>query len=212
MKKIVISFFVVTVLSTIVFGALAYFPIEKRVKDSNFIVIGSLKDVEEKETDEFQISKATLVIENVIYGNFISSNEQKLKISDELQVEWRNSKMFACKFGFFANEKEIWFLNVDKNGKIESLGSNTSSSLDDLKEVEKHLRKKGIDKTEKKIELQNEVQGNVSFDSVANDETVKCLYSVDNKEKEYYPNFALSVFITSILLYFILYRSRFKIR
>jgi hypothetical protein len=201
MKKIVISCFVVLVFSTIVFGSFVHFPVEKRVNDNNLIVIGSLKNIKKTETNEFEISKATLVIENLIYGKFIGSNEQQLKMSDELQVEWRNSKTFSCKFGFATNDKEIWFLNVDKGGKIEFLGPNTSSSMSDLKEVEKHLRKKGVDKTAKKIELQNDIR------------VMSCSFGLENRsKKETSLIAALLVSIAAISLHFILYRSRFKIR
>jgi hypothetical protein len=213
MKKSILSCLFLLVFSTVVFGDLAYFTVEKRVQDNNLIIIGTLKNVVETETQEFEISNGTLEIEKVLYGNYSTASNQKLKSGDKLPIEWRNSKMFACKFGFSENESGIWFLNVDNIGEIEQLHNNSSSSLDELSEVKKHLKKKGIDKVSKKIQLQNDVQETNQSELIVQDYSVKCLYSTKQMESNGNSPFsAFLVILASITLYYILYRSRFKIR
>jgi hypothetical protein len=212
MKKIIISFFCILVLSTIVFGEFAYFPIEKRVKDNNLIVIGSLESVQETETEEFEISNATLVIEKVLFGKFTGSNGQKLDSGDKLQVEWRNSKMFACKFGFAANEKKIWFLNVNDSGEIEYLFNNSSSDFNELTKVKKHLKQKVDSKSIKKIHTVGEI-----IDGIETPVKTICgensdNLSFNNGSSESSVTVAFIVFLISCSIYYFLYKSRFKIR
>lgn len=215
MKKLSIICFILLMSTTFVFGYLDILSIEERVKENNLIFIGKLINVSETETDIHRISKGTLVIEKVIYGDFTSLSGQRLKLGDKVQVEWQNSKMFACQFDFSENEKEIWFLTVDNEGNIQSLSPSTAASLGELKEVKKHLKKqKRPDNNSKKIKLQNEVseiiQPNLFSQPAEN--TVKCMYTIQPKQTKYSPFSALLVILTSISLYYVLYRSRFKIR
>src|SRR3954470_2886477 len=141
MKKLTVACFVVLILSTFGYAEFAVLKIEGRVKNSNLIVIGRLLNTSETETETQKLSKGTLLIDKTIYGNFVFSNGQKLKSGDEIQVEWQNSKMFACQFGFAEDTEEIWFLKVDNEGNIESLSPSTTATLDELPEVKEHIKK-----------------------------------------------------------------------
>jgi hypothetical protein len=215
MKKIFFAFLCVFVFSTFAFGKFLTLSIEENVKGSNLIVIGSLINVSETETKESKFSKGTLVIDKIVYGNFINSNGQSLKSGYKVQVEWQNSKMIACQFGFSENERQIWFLKVDNEGNINSLSHSTTASLAELAEVKKYLKKqKSQDKIEKTIKQQKEIQKVHQTDSVQ-DNNSKSFYSLDNepfKQKGYSPFSAFLVILTSFGLYLVLYKSRFKIR
>ena len=147
MKKSIFTCLVVLVFSTVAFGDFAILTVEELVKKNNLIVTARLKDVIKTENDEFKISNGILVIEKVNYGNFLTFNNQKLKAGDKVPVEWRNSKMMSCRFEFTENENQIWYLNVDEEGKIELLTNNSSSrggiSEFELSEIKKQTQKKG---------------------------------------------------------------------
>lgn len=200
MKRVFSAFLCTLLLSTFVFGKFLILSVEERVKLNNLIVIGSLRNISETETLKTRFSTGTLVIEEVIYGNFINSTGQKLISGNKVQVGWQNSKSFACQFGFSENEKEIWFLKVDEEGNINSLSPSTTASLAELAEVNKYLKmQERADNAVKTIKLQSETAFYPSFN-----ETLT--------QKEFSPFWALLVILTSIALYWVLYRSRFKIR
>lgn len=213
MKKIVVVTIFITLFSNFAVAAFAIMKIEERVQKHNLIVIGKLQDVSESETEAQRISKGALVIEKVIFGSFTDSKGQNLKIGDKVDVKWSNSKMFACQFGFAENNKQVWFLNVDNQGNIESFHPSTSTGLEDLSEVKQQLKLQNKkDNLSKFIKIQNTETNYSITQPNQNDETVKCLYSIQEKPKKYSPFSALIVAIFSISLYFVLYRSRYKIR
>lgn len=214
MKKIYFAFFIILAFSAFASAAFLILPLEERVKKSNLIVIGTLQDVSETETNELRISKGTLIIKKIIFGKFQNSNVQSLKLGEKVQVEWVNSMMFACKFGFPENKEEVWFLRVNDKGEIESLSPDTTASLSELAEVKKYLRKKDKNNAVKIINTlsDNEKVPQLKLSEGVSEETVKCLYSAKPKQKEYFPIPAFLVALASVALYFLLYRSRFKIR
>lgn len=214
MKNKLFVCLIILIFSTFVYGEFAILQIKERVKQSNLIVVGTLQDVSETETDKLRISKGTLVIEKVILGSFKNSQGQILKLGEKVQVEWTNSKMFACQFGFSENEKEIWFLNVDEGGNIQPLSPSTSASLSDLTEVKENLRKKDKNNAVKILNTlnDNDKVPQLSLPKATSEETVKCLYSINAKQNQYSPFSAFLVILASLSLYYLLYRSRLKIR
>ena len=215
MKKIYFAFFIISAFSTFASAAFLILLIEERVKQSNLIVVGTLRDVSETETNDFRISKGTLVIEQVIFGEFQNSNGQSFESGEKVRVEWTNLKTFACQFGFPENKKEVWLLKVDDKGEIESLSPGATASMSELSEVKKHLRKK---KKNNAAKLLNTISGEgekvVQLDSseeTSQKETIRYSLTVKNEQKEYSPLSALFVALASAALYFLLYRSRFRI-
>ena len=216
MKKIYFALFIISAFTTFASAAFLFLPIEERVRESNLIVIGTLHDVSKSETDDFRISKGTLVIEQIIFGKFQNSNGQSLKPGEKVRVEWANSKTFACQFGFPENKKEIWFLTVDDKGEIKSLSPSTTAALSELAEVKKHLRKKEKNNAVKLLntiigEREKAAQLN-SSEETSQKETIRYSLSAKTEQKEYSLLSAFFVALTSVALYFLLYRSRFRIR
>lgn len=213
MKTKIFNCLLIFTFSTFAHASFVYFSIEKRVNANNLIVIGTLQTLSRTETDEFEINNGTLVIESVVYGNFANSVQRKLQKGDRISIEWRNVKSFGCKFGFADDHTEVWFLTVGKDGRIESLGPNSSSDLAKLNEVNKYVKKGSIDKTSKYILLQNEIEKTTKTGSVGQEESANCAFPAYKPETKEYSFFsALLVILASISLYFIMYRSRFKIR
>jgi hypothetical protein len=201
-------------LSTFAYAEFAILRISELVTKNNLIIIGHLRDVSETETDELRISKGTLTIEKIVDGKFTKPNGQSLKIGDEVSVEWINSKLIACQFGFSENNKGIWFLNVGEKGDVEPLTPSTLASTGDLAEVEKYLRKKKKDSVVKILNTTGDGEQVSSLNSAEKEpaDAVRCLYSIKPKQKQYFPFAASLAFLASVALYYLLYRSRFKIR
>lgn len=213
MKKSAFVCLIIFLLSTFGYAAFYILKIEERVKTNNLIIIGKLVNVSETETEIHRISKGTLVIEKIIAGNFVNSAGQKLKSGDEVRVEWQNSKTFACQFDFAKNKEQIWFLNVDSEGNIESLSPSTSATMEELAEVEKYLNLMRPEKTAKTIKLLTDLkQNNLNELPVVTTSEKEFSFYSSQPKSEYYPFSALLVILTSLSLYYLLYRSRFKIR
>jgi hypothetical protein len=189
--------------STFGLGQACFRPsIERFVEWNNLIVIGELHNVSETVIGEGKISKGTLAIEQVIFGNFVSSSGQNLKPNDKIQIEWISVPD--------QNKRRIWFLDVDSNGKIKM---QWDISLEEMSEVKKHLKKKKADNLVKRIKLENEFQVVSRTKSVTEQKRVECLYSVQEAKPKKYPSFsAFLAILTSISLYYFLYRSPFRIR
>ena len=214
MKKLAAACFVCLMLSTFVYAEFVFLEIKERVKNNNLIVIGRLLNASETETETEKLSKGTLLIDKTIYGNFVFSNGKKLKSGDEIKVEWQNSKMIACQFGFAEDRKEIWFLTVDNEGNIESLSPSTTASLDELPEVKKHLKKqKSLNEPVKTIRISDDSQQD-SLGEMPTENNSKISFGVYSLERKlnYQPFLAFLVILVSISLYYLLYQSRFKIR
>lgn len=214
MKKLAVACFVILMLSAFGYAEFAILKIEGRVKNSNLIVIGRLLNTSETETETQKLSKGTLLIEKTISGNFVFSNGQRLKSGDKIKVEWQNSKMFACQFGFAEDTEEIWFLKVNDEGNIESLSPSTTAALDELPEVKKYLKKqKRSNEAVKTIRISDDSQ-QISLAEIptGNDSKISFgIYSLERKPN-YRPILVFLIILGSISLYYLLYRSRFKIR
>lgn len=214
MKNLSITFLFVLAFSNLVYGEFAYEPIKDRVKNSDLIIIGTLRNVSEHHTREIDYSKGTLLIENVLFGNIRTTEGLQLKSGDKFQVEWANSNMIACRFGFSENEKEIYFLQIAESGNIESLSPSSSASIEDIAEVKKYLKKKKTsNQSTKIIQSKKENQQQTEYIEETFDEVIKrSLYLEENSHTKYYPFSALLVILGSLSLYYFLYKSRFKIR
>lgn len=214
MKRVLAIFLLVSLLSTVAFSEFAIMKIEERVKSHNLIVIGKLSNISETDTKVDTTSSGTLIVEKLVYGNFRKTNRQTLKIGDTIQVQWTNSKMIACKFGFPENESEIWFLNVDNEGKVEPLSPSSTATLNEMAEIKKYIKKKKNDLIVRKIQTESIIQKfNQPKQLSTESETVECLYSVkESTQKENSLFFVLTIILATISLYYFLYRSKFKIR
>jgi hypothetical protein len=217
MKNLFIAWLIVLTFSGFGYGKFLIYPLEERVKNSDLIVIGTLYSVSKYETSDFEHSEGTIVVEKVISKNIKTTQNAPLESGDKIQVEWRNSKMFACKFNFSENEKGIWLLHIESDGTAEPLSPGSMAGLSELSGVKNHLRN-NIEKPAKIVVNQSEIKQifqtpHVETSIEQSSETSFCAIGKnESKQKEYYPFQALSVISVSIMLYYFLYRSKFKIR
>lgn len=216
MKNLLIACVVIGAFASNSFAKLMFVPLEEAVKNSDLIVIGTLKGISEKDEAGTIYGKGEIFVEEFIAGNVRTAENLPLKTGDKLQLNYIEN--FACVMGShkrIENEKGIFLLTLDDNGEIQS---EDFRSLENLAEI-KNLLKKGVkpNKIFKTIKTRNE--SGQDFKVKANENLVEsdseisfCAYSNQPKPMQYYPLQALLIILTSILLHYLLYRSRFKIR
>lgn len=217
MKNLLIACFIILVSANFAFGELAYTPLDKSVKESDFVVTGTLQSVSENEVGALKISKGFLVIEKVISGNVRTEKEARLKPGDLIEVHWRNSTRGGCRFEIDAYTNGIWLLQIDSDGATKPLFPGAMVAVSKLDDVERLLKKLNR-KTESVKTVKLKVDSNRDVEGLAirnpNNQNSAISFGVYSIERK--PNFALIralfVVLGSLSMYYFLYRSRFKIR
>lgn len=212
MKNLLGALIVVLAFSSVSFAKLMFIPLAEAVKDSDLIIIGTLKNISERVEEDGTYGKGEIFVERFIAGNVKTANDSELNADDRLQLNY--AETFACVMGShrrIENEKGIFLLTFNENGEIQS---KDFRSLEDLVEIKK-LLKRGVkpDKDFKTIKIRNEVKQTPTVETAnsENSEINYCAFSIQ-PEIEYHRFSALLVILASLSLYYLLYRSRFKIR
>lgn len=169
------------------FATLINVPLNELVKDSDIIIIGTLQDVSEYSYGGVNNGEGRILIEQIISGKIKTDKGLPPKSGDKLKLVW--SEDFACVYGMHrrtANQKGIWFLKVEKDGTVISGHPQRFKSSEELTEIRNALEKASLSDREIKV--------------------------VDISGRTYSAFNALIVIFTALILYYFLYRSRFKIR
>lgn len=208
MRKIIICGLFLLFFVSQTFAKLSAISLDKAIGNSNLIVVATLKNISKGNKDGDINGKGDIFIEKIVGGNVRTINGNALKSGDILELKYFEG--FACIYGShkrIENEKGIFLLTLNSDGEIFR---DSFRPLKDLPEIEK-LLKKGIVPNEifKTVKLKNEI-----VSKSENEENAKvsfCIYSTE-KRLNYNLFLALSVVFGAIGLYYLLYRSRFKIR
>lgn len=218
MKTLPVTCFIILAVSYNAFAKWGFVSLDELIKESDLIVTGTLQSVSEYSKEDTDYGEGIILIEKVVSGNVKTINGFPLKTGDKIELKWHNLSMIACprvEHKWSENKKEIWLLTVENDKSVRADYPGRSVSLDKLDEVKKHLRKrKSSNKTAQIVKTQND-GWQISQPIIAEQtsEIVYCaLHSEESKQKEYSPFRALLVILASISLYYLLYRSRFKIR
>ncbi len=192
---------------------MAIVTLDEAIKDSNLIIVGTLKDISERFEEDGTYGEGKIVIEKFIAGNIKTEDGWSLKPGDKLHLNY--AETFSCVMGShkrIENEKGVFLLKLNDEGEIQY---KDFRSLESLPEIKK-LLSKGVklNKVAKTIKL---FDGNISFSQQkVNSENAKPIYcdlvAESSKETDYSTLQSLLVILASIWLYRFLYRSRFKIR
>lgn len=183
MKNILIVWVFVLVFCSNSFADLYIMSFEDLIKDSDIIVVGTLQSVSEDKNK----GEGEILIEEVLSSNARTNKDAQLKSGNKLQLKW--SEDFACVVGIHKrneNKKGIWFLNVADDGTVTSGHPQRFQSIDELSEIKNVLKKENFFETDNKV--------------------------VNLAEKRNSLINTLLVILFSILFYYFLYRSRFKIK
>ena len=217
MKSLFVNCCIILAFSCNAFAELTFVPLDEAVKKSDLIVIGTLQGISEKSETGTIYGKGEIFVEQLIEGNIKTAKGFKLKSGDRLQLNYIEN--FACVYGShrrIENEKGIFLLTLNDNQEVQS---KDFRSLDDLTEIRKLLKKgikpNGIAKTVKILNDTEQKSQAPLIETSDNQTSEKAFCSLDSDkstEKQYYPLQVFLVVLLSVSLYFVLYRSRFKIR
>ena len=197
------------------FAKLRFVPLEEAVKTSDLIVVGTLQGISEKTEIGATYGKGEILVEEFLAGNVKTIKGFALKAGHKLELNYVEN--FPCVMGShrgIENEKGVFLLTLDVNGKIQS---EDFRSLESLTEINNLLRR-GIKPTKifKTIKTQNETEqySRISTIENPNSQTSEISFGMYTLERKinYRPISALLVILVSGVLYYLLYRSRFKIR
>jgi hypothetical protein len=216
MKKLFIAYFFILAFCYNSFATLSVIPLDELVKDSDLIVVGTLKSVSEYSYGGEKNGKGRIIVEQVIAGSVKTNEGLPLKSGDKLKLVWRED--FACIYGTHKrteNQIGVWFLKVEKDGTVISGHPSRFKSPEELSEIIDALKKergsanqvKSPAKSIKTVDAEESGKEPIRTSDI--DKSIK---TVDVSRWEYSPFNAFLVIIASLFLYYFLYRSRFKIR
>ncbi|MCA1637060.1 MAG: hypothetical protein LC768_01770 [Acidobacteria bacterium] len=189
------------------------------MKESDLIVIGTLHSVSRYTKDNVDYSEGEIVVEKVISGNIKTTEGFPLKLGDEIKFKWQASTLIVCpRLDHSGNEnvKGVWLLEVESDGTVSANYPRRFNSLDEMSEIKKILRKTKVRETSQRIKLLNENPLTITNQQIQNSDTLENQTIAPIKTPAIVGNYstsnALLVALFSLGLYWILYRSRFKIR
>lgn len=218
MKNLSLACFIIFAVFYNALGMWALIPLDELVKESDLIVIGTLQSVSEYSKEDTDYGEGMILIEKILSGNVKTINGVPLKAGDKIQLKWQNLSMIACprvEHKGSENKKEIWLLTVENDKTVRADYPGRSVPVGNLSEVKKYLQKqKSSNKTAKIVKTQNDEEQTSEIQPVEQTtEVIKYpLNSDESKQKEHSPFQAFLVVLLSMSLYYLLYRSRFKIR
>jgi hypothetical protein len=211
MKNLTFASLILLFLACNSFAKLMFIPLEEAIKDKDLIIVGTLTGISEYSNGGETAGKGTIVVEQFITGNIKTNQGLQLKSGDELRLTYVEN--FACVMGShrrMENEKGIFLLTLNGSGEIET---KDFRSLESLAEIKKLLRK-GI-KTNTTAKIIKTIINSDELSQIplkTSDLPIKCVFGIEKEENKHSPLLALLAILSSILLYCVLYRSRFKIR
>jgi branched-subunit amino acid ABC-type transport system permease component len=218
MKTLFTVCFIILSFSFNCFAEWALIPTDELVKESDLIVIGTLQSVSRYTKDNVDYSEGKIVVEKIISGNVKTTEGFPLKMGDKIKFKWQASTLIVCPrldHSSNENEKGIWLLEVESDKTVSADYPRRFNSLNEMSELKKILRKTKVRKTSQRVELLNENPLNITNQQIQNSDTFQnqTIEPITIATVGSYSTFnALLVALFSLGLYWILYRSKFKIR
>jgi hypothetical protein len=123
-----------------------WIPLNRLVKESDLIVMGTLHSVSRYTNDDTDYSEGLIVIEEVVSGNVKTTEDSPLKLADKIKLTWQNpsTKIHGrIEPGGSENNEVIWILRVKSDGTVtaDNLFSIRAATTNQLEEIRKILRK-----------------------------------------------------------------------
>jgi hypothetical protein len=222
MKKIFIVCFIIFGFSVNSFAQSfsQWIPLDQLVKESDLIVRGTLRSVSHYTNDNTDYSEGVIVIEEVVSGSVKTTEDSPLKSGDRIKLTWQNpsTKIHGrIELGGSEDNEVIWILRAKSDGNVtaDNLFSIRAATTNQLGEIRKILRKQRTRKDLQTVKLFDEICPSITNPNQQtqnSDTNQNHVIEVNIKSSQ---NSSLAVLITilfSLSLYWILYRSRFKIR
>lgn len=195
-----------------------HIPLKQLIEESDVVLMGTLRSVSSYSIDNIEYSQGAIVIEEFISGNVETLEGSSLKMGDKIRLTWQNpsSKVNGrLELGGSENNQVIWILKVKNDGTVSSNYFWCYWSTGELQNVKNIIKETKSQKDLKKVELVEEkfsiingkTQRTIISKNSQNDETKQ-----NKKSSSYSDLVTLIMILISLNLYWILYRSRFKIR
>lgn len=201
--KLILSVMLVISLSTLVSGTWALVPLDELVAESDLIIVGTLYSAAE---DDEGIGHGYIMVDEIVWGRARTFPDRPLRVGDNLKIKWADN--WACASGMHmrrANQKGVWLLDVAEDGTVSAAYPGKFAGLDQLSEI-RRLLLKGKEKKPYAVDI---YLGETPV-AVHSGET---RFVVDVAPSTDYP--LVRAGITLLLatgFYWLLYRSRFRIR
>ena len=210
MQKLFAAGFVVLIFSFSVFAKLAPVSLEDLVRNSDVILVGTLTDIAERREDGFIFGAGEIVVNEAVAGRVKTAAGVSLVPGDRLKL--RYTEGFACVYGShrrIENEQVVWFLSIGAGQEIDGADFRYLEALPEIKSITRKLSAR--DWPANVVKTENAAARNFPavVRPVDGEEISFCVYQV---QPTFYPIPAFLVVIGSIWLYYLLYRSRFRIR
>ena len=211
-----------------------WIPLDQLVKESDLIVSGTLYSVSNYTNNNIDYSEGIIGVKEFISGNVKTTADSSLKMGDRIKLTWQNpsTKIYGrIELGGSKNNEVIWILKVKSDGTVtaDNFFSMRAASTRQLREIREILQKEKTRKDLRKVKLFNitylhyldinnqnylhYLDINNQNQQTHNSNTIQNqITEVDKKDSKYSYSSALITILFSIGLYWILYRSRFKIR
>lgn len=210
MKYLLAAFVLIFAFASVSFAKLMYIPLEEAVKNSDLIVVGTLKNISERKEEHVTFGTGEIFVERFIAGNVKTVNGFALTSGDRLRLDY--VEHFVCVMGShrrIENEKGVYLLTLNDDGSIKS---KDFRPLEALAEIEKLLKKDAKNKGfAKRIKVEADQLPAYENPNGQIEQVNICTYSVIGA-LDYRPIATLLVVLGSVALYYVLYRSRFRIR
>lgn len=188
--------------------------LNEAVSKSDLIIVGTLTEVSEKTEHGAPFGDVIYGQGKIVVGQFIAGNVKTISgnnVTAGHRLTLNYTEGIPCIQGFhkrIENKHGIFLLTLNETGDIRYADFRSLSELPAVTA----LLKTGFqpDKTVKIIRRQND--DSLQFASTEKALNRNPVNSGDAPERKYYPLPALVVLLISGILYYILYKSRFKIR
>ncbi len=219
MKRSILTIVIALSVSSNLIAKWALISTAELVKDSDLILVGTLQNVSEFTRDNVDYSEGFIVVEKVIAGNDKTTSGDILKSGDKIFIKWQNSSMIACprvEHKGDENVKGIWLLEVESDGTVSSDYPWRFSELDELDKLSKVVRETKLRRSLTRLAVVDEMLTNSNEERPSTTENELGEVPVEVRStppsSEYSLFDAGLVLVLCTFLYYLLYRSRFRIR
>ncbi len=204
MKKIVSACVFQLVLSSGLWATWALIPLDELIKDTGLIVIGTLNSAQE---DYEGIGRGYISVDSVITSGATTWDNKPLANGDNIKITWADN--WACAGGMhlgWQGTKGIWLLKIKDNGTVVAGYPGRFISIEELYTIrellgrQKEIRSVAVDISD--VDSHSQLREPESAQQINKFDTTE-QYSMSRA------SFVLSLFVS---LYWILYKTRFRIR
>jgi hypothetical protein len=180
-------------------------PLDELVAEADLIVVGTLYSADE---DSEGIGKGYIRVEEIISGKATTIENRPLRVGDSLKIRWADN--WACAAGMHMGRqgrKGVWLLDVEKDGTVGASYPGKFDEVEQLGEIRRLLHR-----VKSKPPIAVDVLQQEAASLISPVQTMEVVVADVSPFPDYSLARAAITLLLSAGLYWILYRSRFRIR